>query len=626
MDPAQTNFQSSHQSDGFSSSATSDDEDDVPDDIDPTSFPISVDPRSEAIGSHARGPYQDVIWRVRNGIQRAHRSWELICEIFRRKRWPSTSIIGPQPLEELPIMSESRSFAKQKHEKSTTVIGQLREILLSSWLNSLLVFIPIGATTYLTKSHPLLVFGCNALAIVPLSALLTEATELIAAEAGDAIGALLNISFGNIVELILLIALANNQIRIVQASILGSILVNLLLILGSALLASDIAHLDPIYNAGEAQLLACLLFVSVFVILIPTAFVYTVGGLNNGSGATLKMSRISALIVLLIYILYFVHEIKSRQTNEKAITPPDIESRPTMVGPSHQRSASGSQTLPPRTIRFADEDDENTGGNFGTNATDAEMNGFTGDDVNADFMEHRGRRGDVGNTPSVYQQLPDLYRHSRSHSHGSSRGYYSRDSSMSGERRGFTLTLQLLRETRTSMDQSIDSPVHDPQNPTSHRVSSVVVLISTSVFMSMCAEFLVSTLDEITHEEGLSESFIGLIILPIVGNVAEYLTVVIVATRGKLDLAIAVAVGSSIQIALCVTPLTIMAGWALQKDLELTFDPFEMATLVGAVLLVNLLILSEQSSSLRTTGLKGALICACYVIFSLGAYLFPQPK
>lgn len=99
-------------------------------------------------------------------------------------------------------MSESGSYAK--HEKSATLTGQLREILLSSWLNSLLVFIPIGAATYLTKSHPLLVFSCNALAIVPLSALLTEATELIAAEAGDAIGALLNISFGNIVELILL--------------------------------------------------------------------------------------------------------------------------------------------------------------------------------------------------------------------------------------------------------------------------------------------------------------------------------------------------------------------------------------------------------------------------------------
>ncbi|KAH7123179.1 hypothetical protein EDB81DRAFT_813655 [Dactylonectria macrodidyma] len=66
-----------------------------------------------------------------------------------------------------------------------------------------------------------------------------------------------------------------------------------------------------------------------------------------------------------------------------------------------------------------------------------------------------------------------------------------------------------------------------------------------------------------------------------------------------------------------------MAGWALQKDLELTFDPFEMATLVGAALLVNLLVLSEQSSSLRASGLKGALICACYVIFGLGAYLSP---
>lgn len=65
------------------------------------------------------------------------------------------------------------------------------------------------------------------------------------------------------------VALINNQIRIVLASILGSILVNLLLILGSALLASSMSDNEPIYNTAETQLLSCLLFVSVFVFLMP---------------------------------------------------------------------------------------------------------------------------------------------------------------------------------------------------------------------------------------------------------------------------------------------------------------------------------------------------------------------
>lgn len=77
-------------------------------------------------------------------------------------------------------------------------------MLFSSRVNALLIFVPIGAAMYLARLNPLLVFTCNAIAIIPLSSLLTDATEQIASEAGDTIGALLNISFGNLVELILL--------------------------------------------------------------------------------------------------------------------------------------------------------------------------------------------------------------------------------------------------------------------------------------------------------------------------------------------------------------------------------------------------------------------------------------
>lgn len=95
---------------------------------------------------------------------------------------------------------------------------------------------------------------------------------------------------------------------------------------------------------------------------------------------------------------------------------------------------------------------------------------------------------------------------------------------------------------------------------------------------------------------------------------AEYITVVTVAVKEKLDLAIAVSVGSSIQIALCVTPLTVLAAWILDKGLVLTFSFFEMATLVGTVLLVNIIILSEGAAGPRSSALKGGLICGCYAI------------
>lgn len=82
--------------------------------------------------------------------------------------------------------------------------GSIKAMLFSSWLSMLLVFIPIGFVTYLFKLNPILIFATNAIAIIPLSTLLTEATEKIASESGDLVGALLNISLGNLVELILL--------------------------------------------------------------------------------------------------------------------------------------------------------------------------------------------------------------------------------------------------------------------------------------------------------------------------------------------------------------------------------------------------------------------------------------
>ena len=179
---------------------------------------------------------------------------------------------------------------------------------------------------------------------------------------------------------------------------------------------------------------------------------------------------------------------------------------------------------------------------------------------------------------------------------------------MSGDRRN-TSSLHLLRNARVEMD---DLVYKDKETGLK---TSVTLLVITSALMSLCGEFLVSTIDNVTHHGSLFEPLIGLVILPIVGNVAEYVTGVAVVIRGNLDLAIAVAVGSYIQIALCIAPLTVLAGWAMQKDLDLAFDNFEMVTLVGAVLLVNLLILTDGSSDSRTGGLKGALMCACYVIF-----------
>lgn len=84
------------------------------------------------------------------------------------------------------------------------IVDIVRSILCTSWLNLLLVFVPVGYVSYFIGLNSTIIFVFNALAIVPLSSLLTDVTEKIASDAGDTIGAILNISLGNLVELILL--------------------------------------------------------------------------------------------------------------------------------------------------------------------------------------------------------------------------------------------------------------------------------------------------------------------------------------------------------------------------------------------------------------------------------------
>lgn len=122
-----------------------------------------------------------------------------------------------------------------------------KDALTHSYINILLVFVPIGIAAKVAHLKPVIVFSMNAIAIIPLAGLLAHATEVVAARVGDALGALLNVSFGNAVELILfIILLASGQIEVVQASLLGSILANLLLILGMAFLLGGLKYQEQV--------------------------------------------------------------------------------------------------------------------------------------------------------------------------------------------------------------------------------------------------------------------------------------------------------------------------------------------------------------------------------------------
>lgn len=151
------------------------------------------------------------------------------------------------------------------------------------------------------------------------------------------------------------------------------------------------------------------------------------------------------------------------------------------------------------------------------------------------------------------------------------------------------------------------------------RTSAIILLLVSTGLVAVCAEFLVSSINYLVSNTGVSEAFVGLIILPIVGNAAEHVTAVTVASKNKMDLAIGVAVGSSIQIALFVTPVIVLLGWILNKDMSLYFSLFETISLFVSAFIVNFLVLDGRSNYL-----EGALLIAAYVIIALAAFFFPD--
>ena len=144
-----------------------------------------------------------------------------------------------------------------------------------------------------------------------------------------------------------------------------------------------------------------------------------------------------------------------------------------------------------------------------------------------------------------------------------------------------------------------ETPMREPDDTEIPQLSfwvAIFTLAASTALVAICAEFMVDSINAITEGGKVSRTFVGLILLPIVGNAAEHATAVTVACKDKMDLAIGVAIGSSMQIALLVVPFTVVLGWIMGKDnMNLAFDGFQIAVLFVAVLLVNYLIQDGKS-------------------------------
>ena len=134
-------------------------------------------------------------------------------------------------------------------------------------------------------------------------------------------------------------------------------------------------------------------------------------------------------------------------------------------------------------------------------------------------------------------------------------------------------------------------------------LASVLVLSLATIGVTVCSDKLVDSIDGFVESAHVSRAFIGMIVVAIVGNAGEYVTTVKVAMKGKLDLAISLVVGSTLQIALFVTPFLVMLGWIIGQPMTLQFGPFETIVFSLSVLVVNYLIQDG-----RTNYFAGALL------------------
>jgi len=146
----------------------------------------------------------------------------------------------------------------------------------------------------------------------------------------------------------------------------------------------------------------------------------------------------------------------------------------------------------------------------------------------------------------------------------------------------------------------------------------VGVLFVVTIAVAVESELLVDSLEEATKALNLSALFTGVILLPIIGNAAEHATAVTVAMKNKMDLSVSVAMGSSMQIALFVAPVLVIAGTLIGQPMDLDFNPFELVAVAVSVLIAN-----SISSDGQSNWLEGSLLLATYMVLGFAFFFHP---
>ncbi|MEW4569162.1 calcium/proton exchanger [Tautonia sp. JC769] len=364
------------------------------------------------------------------------------------------------------------------------------------WLTLMLLFVPIGIGLRIAGVGETWQFITAGLAIIPLAGLMGESTEHLAHRLGPGIGGLLNATFGNAAELIIaLFALYRGFDEVVKASITGSIIGNLLLVMGASLLAGGLRWPRQQFNRTAAGVGSTMMVLAAFGMLIPAIF-YALPEVvqvaqQEGQGRRLmlehELSVGVCLILMATYVLYLIFSLKTHQD---------------LFNPAAEGGSS----------------DEGLHG----------------------------------------------------HGHG------------------------------WSMRRSVGT------------------LLVATTFVAIMSEILIGAVEHTTQSFGLSEVFVGVIVVAIVGNAAEHSTAILVAMKNKMDLSVGIAIGSALQIALFVAPVLVFASYLREEPMDLLFTTLEIVAVLLAVFIARMVAEDGESN-----WLEGAMLLMIYAILAVAFFVLP---
>ncbi|KAJ7574131.1 calcium proton exchanger [Mycena floridula] len=418
---------------------------------------------------------------------------------------------------------ESRPVAKVL-TKSPTTLQSLKAIVIYSWTNAMVVFMLVSWILHFRYAgeKDTLIFIFSFLGIIPLANLFSLGTEELCGRFGSTIAGILNAALGNVVELIVaVLALFQCELRVVQASLVGSILSNLLLVLGTCFLAGGYRFEEQGLSFLAIQITSSLLVVAFMSMALPVGYVLSSQSIAPHLPATdvLKICRAIAVILIL-------------------------------------------GTRPSR--------DLSTGSHYAASL--------------------------------CFQLLT----HNKVYSVPLKSTRYKAKSQ------------PLLPRSNTEPTAGDDD---EPHVMLLNLPVLVVFLIVTTVLVGFTSEWLVRSIDGLTASGTISKEFVGLILLPLVGNAAEHASAVTVAVKDNLPLSFAVAAGSSIQIAFFVFPVTVIIGWFTGKPMTFVVDPLELFTLFAAGMSLWMVNCTVQDG--KANWMEGLVLVVMYLMIAIVFWFYP---